>query len=198
MQCPKLTSKTALSLRRSPPKSITPIQSPTPTTVSNCVPIHSAVLPRCRMRSDRQTDRQDHSTLRCIVVHCRNVGKACRPLWCFTVHAVQLASSTPCSGVHHILSPHNSGTLWKRCRKLTDHGNASRRLWCVTVHYGALQCIAETLQKPCGPLECFQTIAVHYDACGASSARCGKVHHTHGNAKILPTSPIIRLIYKSP
>jgi len=163
MQRPKLTSKTALSLRRSPPKSITPIQSPTPTTVPNCVPIHSAVLPRCRMRSDRQTDRQDHSTLRCIVVHCSNVGKACRPLWCFTVHAVQLASSTPCSGVHHILSPHNSGTLRKHYRKLTDHGPRGC-LQTTAVRSSALWCITETLQKPCRPLECFQTIAVYYDA----------------------------------
>jgi len=35
------------------------------------------------------------------------------------------------------------------------------RPWCIAVHYGALRCIAETLQKPCRPLELFQTIAVH-------------------------------------
>ena len=55
------------------------------------------------------------------------------------------ASSAPCGGVHHILSTHNSGTLWKRYRKLTDHGNACRQLRCVSVHYCALR-------KCCGNL----------------------------------------------
>jgi len=59
-----------------------------------------------------------------------------------------------------------------------DHGNACGPLQCIAVHYGALQCIVETLQKPCRPLERFQMIAVHYDALRASSACCGGVHHT--------------------
>ena len=60
------------------------------------------------------------------------------------LHGACGASSTPYGGVHHILSPLNSGTLWKRYRKLTGHGIACGPLHCVVVHYGVLQFIAES------------------------------------------------------
>jgi len=46
-------SKTASSLRRSPPKSNTPIPSPTPLTTPNGIRIQSAVLPQLTV-ADRQ------------------------------------------------------------------------------------------------------------------------------------------------
>jgi len=97
MQCPKLTPKLPLLLRRSPPKSNTPIQSPRPTVIPNCVPIHSAILPGCQMRTNRQTDRQW-----CVAVHCGNVTDGLQTL---VLYGACSANSTPCGGVHHILSP---------------------------------------------------------------------------------------------
>jgi len=74
-----------------------------------------------------------------MVAHYENVAEGLRTILVLYRYGACGASSAPCSGVHHILSPHNSGTLWKRYRKLTDHGNACGPLKCVVVHYDALQ-----------------------------------------------------------
>jgi len=130
------------------------------------------------MRTDRQTDavpcgmlwnaldliEQGCGPLR-YVVDCGALRKRCEGLQMIVVlYGACGASSAPCGGVHQILSPLNSGTLRKHYRKLMDHGNTCRPLPYIAVHYGVLRCIAEMLWKPCGPLERFQIIAVHYDA----------------------------------
>jgi len=119
------------------------------------------------MRINRQTNRP-----RCVAVRCRTLQDHCGSLRRIAVQAAHaavecIAHETPL----HI----NGGTLWKRYRKLTDHGNACGSLRCIPVHYSALR-------KRCGGL------ADHWNAskplqftmtqCRASSARCGGVHHT--------------------
>ena len=144
------------------------------------------------MRTDRQTDavpcgmlwnaldliEQGCGPLR-YVVDCGALRKRCEGLQMIVVlYGACGASSAPCGGVHQILSPLYSGTLPKRYRKLTDHGNACGPLWCVAVHYG----VFGALRKRCGSLvdhwnasKLLQFTTTH---CGASSARCGGVHHT--------------------
>ena len=48
-----------------------------------------------------------NSALRCIAVHCGNIAEGLQTI--VVLYGACGASSTPCGGVHHILSPHNSG-----------------------------------------------------------------------------------------
>ena len=118
--------------------------------------------------------------LQCIAVHCGNIAEhfrtivvRCRPLQCIAelcenvaeglqtivvLYGACGASSAPCGGVHHVLSP--------LAIIAVHYGNVTeilRTMGTLVDHYSALRCIAEMLWKSCGPLERFQTIAVHYD-----------------------------------
>jgi len=133
------------------------------------------------MRTDRQTDRlrciavhrNVVEVLRSIAVHCRNVAEGLQTT--VVLYGACGASSAPCGGVHQILSPHNSGTLRKRYRKLTDHGNACGPLQCVavctTVHYGALRKRCRSRVDHWNASKLLQFTTTH---CGASSACCGE------------------------
>jgi len=123
---PNSPPKLSLPLWQSPPKSNTWIQSLTPTKIPNCVPIHSAVLPGCRMRSSRQTNRPQ-----CIVVLQKRWEKACRPLQCLSVC---------CRALRHVVQ--RCGTLQNACGPLR----------CLAVHWSAL---VDMLQKVCRPLWSF-------------------------------------------
>jgi len=132
---------------------------PHPTTIPNRVQIHLAVLPGCRMRNDRQTDRlwcvaehcgmpwnvAEHlhkvaERLWSIVVHCRNVAEGLQTI--VVLYNACSASSALCGGVHHILSPHNSGNVTESLRTTGSFADHCSALRCTTVHYGALW-------KPC-------------------------------------------------
>jgi len=60
LQIHQSPTKTAPSLRRSPPPSNTLIPRPTPLTTPNGIGIQSAVLPQYTFWTDRQTGRQAH------------------------------------------------------------------------------------------------------------------------------------------
>ena len=131
--------KLFLPLRRSLPKSNTPIQSPTqppsPTTSRSTQPFYQNV--ECGP-TDGQTD---HGALRCIAVPCVNVAEGLQTI--VVLYSACDASSTPCGGVHHILSPlaiitvhyGNVTECLRTSGTLADHCSALR---CTTVHYGAL------------------------------------------------------------
>jgi len=147
-------------------------------------------------------------------VYCSALRKRCKGLWTVAVCCGNVAeglqtivvlygacgaSSAPCGGVHHILSPRsliavhygNVTVSLRTTGTLADHCGALRCM----VHYGALR-------KRCGSL------ADHWNAskplwfttthCGASSTRCGGVHHTLTETPKFHRPPlIIRLIHKS-
>jgi len=173
----------------------------------------------CRnVGEDLHTITVPFSVLPCIAAPCRTLRNVVEWLWTIVVPCGALecisrnvaeglqtivelcgargANSTPCNEVHHILSPHNSSTLRKRYRKLTDHGNACGQLWCVAVDYSALRKRSGSLADHWNASKPLWFTTTH---CGASSARCGRVHHTFMETPKIPsTSPIIWLIHKSP
>ena len=57
MGCPTFTTKTASSLRRSPPASNTPFPRPTPLTTSNGIWIQLVVLTQYTFRTNQPTDK---------------------------------------------------------------------------------------------------------------------------------------------
>jgi len=68
-----------------PSKTDTPIQSPTPTAIPTA---SQSTQPFRQDAGCEPTDTVRCGTLRCIAETSR---KACRPLWCFTVHAMEVA-----------------------------------------------------------------------------------------------------------
>ena len=75
----------------------------------------------------------------CVAVHCRNIAEHFQTTVVF--YGACSASSTPCSGVHHILSPlaiiavhyRNITESLRTTGMLADHCGALR---CTTVHWG--------------------------------------------------------------
>ena len=145
-----------------------------------------------------------HNVVEClwtIVVPCgalecisRNVAEGLQTI--VELYSACGANSTPCVGVHHILSPHNSSTSRKRCRNLMDHGNACGQLWCITVDYGALWKRCKSLADHWNASKPLWFTTTH---CGTSSACCSRVHQTFVETPKIPsTTPIIWLIHKSP
>jgi len=90
------------------------------------------------------------------------------------------ASSAPCGGVHHILSPlqlvhyGNVTESLRTTETLADYCGASP-LRCTTVHYSALQKRCGSLADHWNAPKSLRFITTHY---GASSACWGGVHHT--------------------
>jgi len=149
------------------------------------------------MRTNKQTDR---GALQCIAVHCGNVAEGLQTI--VVLYGACGASSAPCSGVHHILSPLviiavHYGTVTESLRTtgtLADHCCALR---CTKVHYSALR-------KRCGSLEdqwnASKPLRFTMTHCSVSSARCGGVHHALTETPKFhppPLSSRIQLIHKS-
>jgi len=105
-----------------------------------------------------------------------------------------IASSAPCGGVHHILSPIiavHYGNVTESLRTmgtLTDNCGALR---CTTVHRGNVAEALRTIGMLPNHYSSLRRIAVQVVHVAAECI-------TDGNAKIPSTSPIIRLIHKSP
>jgi len=148
--------RTALSLRWSPPKSNMPIQSPPNYHPQPCPNprSHFARMPNADWQTDRQTKMRCGAlwnvTERCTTLRnaCRALQNACGLLRCIAMHCGNIAE--------------HFWAIAIRCWPL----------WCVAVHYGALwkrcrslahEALFTNKGRETGPLECFQTIAVHYD-----------------------------------
>jgi len=111
--------KTAHSLRRSPPKSNTPIQTP-PNHHPNHVPLNDPTQPFCQDAECVPTDRQlavRCGPLRRTAEPCGRLADHCGALGCMRCMCRTLRWSAS-----HTKPPNfnNSGTLRKRYRKLRD------------------------------------------------------------------------------